>query len=60
MAYISIGEEERIILSTIYEFVAQYPVLKYNYILSPNPNRTHIRVEKIFVLEDTITVHIEY
>lgn len=60
MAYISIGEEERIILSTIYEFVAQYPALKYDYILSPNPNRTHIRVEKIFVLEDTITVHIEY
>lgn len=60
MAYISIGEEERIILSTIYEFVAQYPALKYNYILSPNPNRTHIRVEKIFVLEDTITIHIEY
>lgn len=60
MAYISIGEEERIILSTIYEFVAQYPALKYNYILSSDPNRIHIRVEKIFVLEDTITVHIEY
>lgn len=60
MAYISIGEEERIILSTIYEFVAQYPALKYDYILSSDPNRTHIRVEKIFVLEDTITIHIEY
>lgn len=60
MAYILIGEEERIILSTIYEFVAQYPALKYDYILCPDSNRTHIRVEKIFVLEDTITVHIEY
>ena len=60
MASILVSEEERIILSTIYEFVAQYPALKYDYILSPDPNRTHIRVEKIFVLEDTITVHIEY
>ena len=60
MSSILIGEEEKIVLSTIYEYVAQYPALKYDYILSPNPNRTHIRVEKIFVLEDTITVHIEY
>lgn len=60
MAYISICEEERIILSTIYEFVAQYPALKYDYILYHNSNHTHIRVEKIFVLEDTITVHIGY
>lgn len=60
MAYILIGEEERIILSTIYEFVAQYPALKYDYILSPDPNFTHIKVEKIFILEDTITAHIEY
>lgn len=60
MASILVSEKEKIILSTIYEFVAQYPALKYNYILSSNPNRTHIRVEKIFVLEDTITVHIEY
>lgn len=60
MAYISIGEEEKIILSTIYEFVVQYPALKYDYIFFPNSNRIHIRVEKIFVLEDTITVHIEY
>lgn len=60
MASILVSEKEKIILSTIYEFIAQYPALKYNYILSPNPNRTHIRVEKIFVLEDTITVHIEY
>ena len=60
MASILVSEEEKIILSTIYEFVAQYPALKYECILSPNPNRTHIRVEKIFVLEDTITVHVEY
>lgn len=60
MASILIGEEEKIILSTIYEYVAQYPALKYDYILSPDPNFTYIRVEKIFVLEDTITVHIEY
>lgn len=60
MGSILLAEEETIVLSTIYEFVAQYPALKYECILSPNPNRTHIRVEKIFVLEDTITVHIEY
>lgn len=60
MGSILLAEEETIVLSTIYEFVAQYPALKYECILSPNPNRTHIRVEKIFVLEDTITVYIEY
>ena len=60
MGSILLAEEETIVLSTIYEFVAQYPALKYECIFSPNPNRTHIRVEKIFVLEDTITVHIEY
>lgn len=60
MTFILIGEEEKIILSTIYEYVAQYPALKYNYILCSNFNRTHIRVEKIFILEDTITVHIGY
>ena len=60
MASILVSEEEKIVLSTIYEFVAQYPALKYECIFSPNPNRTHIRVEKIFILEDTITVHIEY
>lgn len=60
MGSILLAEEETIVLSTIYEFVAQYPALKYECIFSPNPNRTHIRVEKIFILEDTITVHIEY
>lgn len=60
MGSILLAEEETIVLSTIYEFVAQYPALKYECIFSPNPNRTHIRVEKIFVLEDIITVHIEY
>lgn len=60
MASIVIGEEEKIVLSTIYDYVAQYPALKYDYILSPDPNFTHIKVEKIFILEDTITVHIEY
>lgn len=60
MGSILLAEEETIVLSTIYEFVAQYPALKYECIFSPNPNRTHIRVEKIFVLEDTITIHIEY
>ena len=60
MASIVISEEEKIILSTIYEFVAQYPALKYEYILFPDPNRIHIRIEKIFILEDIITVHIEY
>lgn len=33
MASILVSEEERIILSTIYEFVVQYPALKYDYIL---------------------------
>lgn len=60
MAYISIGEEERIILSTIYEFVAQYPALKYECIQHSDPKYINIKVSKIYTYQNSIIVDIEY
>lgn len=60
MASIFIGEEQRIILSTIYEFVAQYPALKYECIQHPDPKYISIEVNRIYTYQNSIIVDIEY
>ena len=60
MASIVIGEEEKIILSTIYDYVAQYPILKYEGIYHSNPKYINIKVDKIYTYQNSIIVDIEY
>lgn len=60
MAYISIGEEERIILSTIYDYVAQYPAIKDKCIEYPDPKYIDIKVYKVYVYEHSIIIDIGY
>ena len=60
MSSIIIGEEEKIILSTIYDYVAQYPILKYEGIYHSNPKYINIKVDKIYIYQNSIIVDIEY
>lgn len=60
MSSIIIGEEEKIILSTIYDYVAQYPILKYEGIYHSNPKYINIKVDKIYTYQNSIIVDIEY
>ena len=60
MSSIVISEEEKIILSTIYEFVAQYPALKYECIQHSDPKYINIKVSKIYTYQNSIIVDIEY
>lgn len=60
MSSIIIGEEEKIILSTIYDYVAQYPILKYEDIYHSNPKYINIKVDKIYIYQNSIIVDIEY
>lgn len=58
MASILISEEETIILSTIYDYVAQYPTLKYKSILHSDSKYINIKVNKVYVYEHSIIVDI--
>lgn len=58
MSSIIIGEEEKIILSTIYDYVAQYPILKYEGIYHSNPKYINIKVDKIYTYQNSIIVDI--
>ena len=60
MASILVSEEEKIILSTIYEHVAQYPALKYECIQHSDPKYINIKVRKIYTYQNSIIVDIEY
>ena len=60
MASILVSEEEKIILSTIYDYVAQYPILKYKSIYHSNPKYINIKVDKIYTYQNSIIVNIEY
>lgn len=60
MASIVIGEEKKIILSTIYDYVAQYPILKYKGIYHSDPKYINIKVDKIYIYQNSIIVDIEY
>lgn len=60
MSSILIGEEEKIVLSTIYEYVAQYPALKYECIQHPDPKYINIKVRKVYTYQNSIIVDIEY
>lgn len=60
MGSILISEEEKIILSTIYEFVTQYPALKYECIQHSNPKYINIKVRKVYTYQNSIIVDIEY
>ena len=60
MSSIVISEEEKIILSTIYEFVAQYPALKYECIQHSDPKYINIKIRKIYTYQNSIIVDIEY
>lgn len=60
MGSILISEEEKIILSTIYEFVTQYPALKYECIQHSNPKYLNIKVRKVYTYQNSIIVDIEY
>ena len=60
MGSILVGEEEKIILSTIYEYVAQYPALKYECIQHPDPKYINIEVCKVYTYQNSIIVDIEY
>ena len=60
MSSIIISEEEKIILSTIYDYVAQYSILKYESIYHSNPKYINIKVDKIYTYQNSIIVDIEY
>lgn len=60
MASILVSEEEKIILSTIYEYVTQYPALKYECIQHPDPKYINIEVSKVYTYQNSIIVDIEY
>lgn len=60
MASILIGEEEKIVLSTIYDYVAQYPTLRYEGIYHSDPKYLNIKANRIYTLENSIIVDIEY
>lgn len=60
MPSILVSEEEKIILSTIYEFVAQYPALKYECIQYSDPKYINIEVRKVYKYQNSIIVDIEY
>lgn len=59
MASIVIGEKEKIILSTIYDYVAQYPILKHRSICHSNPKYINIKIDKIYTYQNSIIVDIE-
>ena len=60
MASILIGEEEKIVLSTIYDYVAQYPALRYEGIYHSNSKYLNIKANRIYTLGNSIIVDIEY
>lgn len=60
MGSILLAEEETIVLSTIYDYVAQYPILKYEGIYHSNPKYINIEVDKIYTYQNSIIVDIEY
>lgn len=60
MASILLAEEETIILSTIYDYVAQYPIIKDECIEYFDPKYINIKVDKVYVYEHSIIVDIEY
>jgi hypothetical protein len=60
MGSILLAEEETIVLSTIYDYVAQYPILKYEGIYHSNPKYINIKVDKIYTYQNSIIVDIEY
>lgn len=60
MSSILICEEEKIVLSTIYDYAAQYPVLKYNCIYHSNSKYLNIKTNRIYILGNSIIVDIEY
>lgn len=60
MASILISEEEKIVLSTIYDYVAQYPIIKNEDIHHSDPKYISIKVNRIYALGNSIIVDIEY
>ena len=60
MGSILLAEEETIVLSTIYDYVAQNPTLKYNNIYYPDSKYFNIQVNRIYTLDNSIIVNIEY
>lgn len=60
MGSILLAEEETIVLSTIYDYVAQNPTLKYNNIYYPDSKYSNIQVNRIYTLDNSIIVNIEY
>lgn len=60
MGSILLAEEEKFVLSTIYEYVAQYSALKYERIQYPDPKYISIKVHKVYTYQNSIIVDIEY
>lgn len=60
MDSILLAEEETIVLSTIYDYVAQNPTLKYNNIYYPDSKYSNIQINRIYTLDNSIIVNIEY